>query len=194
MPKIGMQQLRRQQLIDATFAAVHEHGLADTTIARISRRAGVSGGIIAHYFGDKDALLEATMRHLLGQLATATRERRTDKASPQTRLRAIVEGNFAPAQTHTHATRTWLSFWAQAQHHPALARLQLINHRRLHSNLCHALRALLPAAQALRCAETTAALIDGLWLRGALSPGGINAAHASALVCDYLQSQIGPLE
>src|SRR5690554_7145605 len=62
LPKIGMQPIRRQQLIQATMAAIDEVGLADATVLRIARHAGVSAGIISHYFGGKDGLLEATMR------------------------------------------------------------------------------------------------------------------------------------
>ncbi len=40
----------------------------DATIAQIARRAGVSNGIISHYFKDKNGLLEATMRHLISHL------------------------------------------------------------------------------------------------------------------------------
>ena len=57
MPKLGMQPIRRRQLIQATLEAIDELGLADATIARIAKRAGVSTGIISHYFAGKDGLL-----------------------------------------------------------------------------------------------------------------------------------------
>ncbi len=53
MPKLGMQSIRRRQLIDATLEAINEVGMHDATIAQIARRAGVSTGIISHYFRDK---------------------------------------------------------------------------------------------------------------------------------------------
>ncbi|MFT7703502.1 UNVERIFIED_CONTAM: TetR family transcriptional regulator, partial [Salmonella enterica subsp. enterica serovar Typhimurium] len=52
MPKLGMQPIRRRQLIDATLDAINEVGMHDATIAQIARRAGVSTGIISHYFKD----------------------------------------------------------------------------------------------------------------------------------------------
>ena len=48
MPKVGMQPIRRRQLIEATVAAIHTHGLAETTVSRISKTAGVSSGIVHH--------------------------------------------------------------------------------------------------------------------------------------------------
>ena len=50
MPKVGMQPIRRRQLINATLEAINEVGMHDATIAQIARRAGVSTGIISHYF------------------------------------------------------------------------------------------------------------------------------------------------
>ena len=64
MPKVGMEPIRRQQLIKATMAAIDEVGLADATVARIARHAGVSAGIISHYFGGKDGLLAVSYTHL----------------------------------------------------------------------------------------------------------------------------------
>ena len=42
MPKVGMESMRRQQLIDATIDVVADVGLRGATINLISRRAGMS--------------------------------------------------------------------------------------------------------------------------------------------------------
>ena len=65
MPKVGMKPLRRKQLIAAAISSIHEYGLADATLARIARKAGVSTGIIHHYFDDKNDLIFEIMRSLL---------------------------------------------------------------------------------------------------------------------------------
>ncbi len=59
MPKVGMQPIRRQQLIEATLQAVDQVGMGDASIALIARLAGVSNGIISHYFQDKNGLIAA---------------------------------------------------------------------------------------------------------------------------------------
>ncbi|HCP54370.1 MAG TPA: transcriptional regulator BetI, partial [Pseudomonas sp.] len=56
MPKVGMQPIRRSQLINATLKAVDQVGMSDASIAYIARLAGVSNGIISHYFQDKNGL------------------------------------------------------------------------------------------------------------------------------------------
>ena len=76
MPKVGMQPIRRQQLIEATLTAVDQVGMADASIALIARLAGVSNGIISHYFRDKNGLIAATMRYLMNVLIDNVTERR----------------------------------------------------------------------------------------------------------------------
>ena len=57
---------------------------------------------------------------------------------------------------------------------PDAQRLQHVNTRRLHSNLCAEFAKALPRTQAREAASGLAALIDGLWLRGALAGGPID--------------------
>lgn len=192
MPKLGMQPVRRSQLIHATLEAVDQVGMGEASIALIARLAGVSNGIISHYFQDKNGLLEATMRHLLKALHGAIQRRRAALAddSPRAHLAAIIEGNFDESQVDGPAVKTWLAFWASSMHQPALRRLQRVNDQRLYSNLCFQFRRALPAADARRAARGLAALIDGLWLRAALSGEGFDADQALALALDYLDRQL----
>src|SRR3546814_18098004 len=57
-----MEPIRRRKLIDATIAAIDENGFSEATVSRISARAGVSTGVVHPYFGNKNDLLEATLR------------------------------------------------------------------------------------------------------------------------------------
>ena len=107
MPKLGMQPIRRRQLIDATLDAINEVGMHDATIAQIARRAGVSTGIISHYFKDKNGLLEATMRDITSQLRDAVLNRlhALPDGSASQRLQAIVGGNFDETQISSAAMK-----------------------------------------------------------------------------------------
>jgi len=53
---------RRQQLVEVTIDVLAEAGYVGTTLGRIGARAGVSAGLVAHYFGDKDTLLDLAFR------------------------------------------------------------------------------------------------------------------------------------
>lgn len=192
MPKVGMQPIRRSQLIAATLEAVDQVGMGDASIAYIARIAGVSNGIISHYFRDKNGLLDATMRHLMQALSDGVRARRATlpEDQPREHLRAIIAGNFDDSQVNGPAMKTWLAFWASSMHQPALRRLQRINDLRLYSNLCGQFHRVLPQEQARSAARGLAALIDGLWLRGALSGEGFDTQQAIAIAYEYLDLQL----
>lgn len=192
MPKLGMREVRRAQLIDATLHCIDAAGLPGTTLASVAQRANISTGIVSHYFGDKAGLLDATMRHVLRDLseATARRRRAAAKAGPRARLRAVVAANFDVSQVNSPVMKTWLAFWAESMHEPTLRRLQRVNTRRLESNLCAEFKQLLPLPAARQAASGLAALIDGLWLRGALSGTPFDTAAAQKLAHDYIELQL----
>jgi len=190
MPKLGMGPIRKAQLIQATFECIHKYGFSGTTIAKVSKQAGVSAGIISHYFGGKDGLLEATMRDLLKSLNKAASDESRSIRDPKERIVAIINANFAEEQVTGAAVTVWLAFWGQALHVPALARLQRANLQRLQSNLRYWLGQLLSKEEASFVAEGLAAMIDGIWLRGAFKDEGIIRRDARKLCLDYLELQL----
>ena len=191
MPKVGMEPVRRQQLIDATIESVAELGLQSTTINSISKKAGMSSGIISHYFGGKQGLIEATVRYLLNNLKYELINRVTATTTAQQRLMFIVEANFARLQLQSDTTKTWLSFWAQSMHDPQLHRLQNVNSRRLLRNLTSSFKVLMNDADAKLAAQLCAAMIDGLWLRAVLNKSDEDQfEHCERLAKGYVNSLI----
>ncbi|RWO28053.1 transcriptional regulator BetI [Mesorhizobium sp.] len=191
MPKIGMEPLRRRALIDATISAIGERGSLDVTMSEIAGRAGVSSALAHHYFGAKDELLLATMRHILAELTADMRRALRSASTPRQRVSAVVAVNFSDAQFQPETIAAWLAFYVEAQKSRALRRLLKVYARRLHSNLLSGLTCILPRSEADRVAEATAALIDGLYIRRALKDGVPNAATAIALIEDYLETKLG---
>jgi len=187
-----IQLRRRRQLIDATLSAIDEVGLQDATIMEIARRADVSTGIISHYFKDKNGLLEATMRDITYQLrdAVLSRLQALPGADAETRLLAIVAGNFDELQTSSAAMKAWLAFWSSSLHHPLLFRLQRASNKRLLSTIIHEFKKELPVEQARLAGYGLTAMIDGLWLRGALSGEPFDVAKAKIITAAFIQQQL----
>ncbi|GMM87955.1 transcriptional regulator BetI [Vibrio fortis] len=192
MPKVGMPDIRKPQLVQATMAVIDRVGLHSASIALISKEAGVSTGIINHYFGGKHGLLEETMREILRQLSvTITKALKELPANAhQQRINAIINGNFEGYQAENKVAKTWLAFWSYSMHDAQLKRLQRVNEKRLISHLLIELKALLDPEQAELVAHGIASLIDGIWLRGTLNPEGIDANKARAIINDYLDKQL----
>lgn len=190
MPKVGMEPLRRRALIDATISAVGERGSLDVTMSEIAGRAGVSSALAHHYFGAKDDLLLATMRHLLVELNADARLALSQARTPRERVSAVISVNFSEKQFRPETIAAWLAFYVEAQKSIELRRLLRIYARRLHSNLMSGLSLLMPRVEAENAAETAAAMIDGLYIRQALKWGDPNAESAIGLVTNYLDMKL----
>lgn len=190
MPRPTMLPQRRKALIEAALNAIGEHGSLDVTMSDIAGRAGVSPALAHHYFGGKDDLLEATMRHLLQALRLETVSALARSATPRARLSAIVEVNFSALQFRPATVAAWLAFYVEAQRSTPMRRLLRVYARRLHSNLAFALRPLI-GADAASTAEAIAALIDGFYIRRALKDGEADPASAVTIIEDYIALKLG---
>ncbi len=62
MPKIVDHEARREELVEATWRVMARAGMAGSTMREIAREAGVSTGVLAHYFADKADLLASALR------------------------------------------------------------------------------------------------------------------------------------
>lgn len=173
MPKIGMEEIRKRALVDAAIAAVHARGSINVTISDIAKRAGVSQGLAHHYFGSKDELMLAAMRHLLGEFGADVRKRLRVCRSPRERLSAVIQSSLGTEQFNPETITVWLVFYVHAQASKNAHELLTVYARRLHSNLVHALRPL-AGDNAPQIAAAIGALIDGIYIRqslGTVSPG-----------------------
>jgi TetR/AcrR family transcriptional repressor of bet genes len=190
MPKLGLGPERKRAFVEAAIASIHKKGIVALTMADVAREAGVSPGLIHHYLGTKDQLLHATMRYLLHELQQILKTRLAKAKTPHKRLEAIIESNFSTEQMRPEVVSAWLAFYVQAQRSDTLSHLLHIYSRRLQSNLAAGFRAHLPPPRARLAAESTAALIDGFWLKAVLVEGVMNHKHAVKVLKQHIDQQI----
>jgi len=182
---------RRRQLIDVTIDSLAELGFVGTTLAQIAGRAGVSPGLVAHYFGDKDGLLEAAFRTLARRVSDRVRARLRVTQTPRGRIQAVIDANLAPAEFDQRTGTAWLAFWGQVLQSAGLKRVQSVYQQRTLSNLRGYLKKLLPPEEAASLAAMVAAMIDGVWLRAALSGWReADSESARALLTDFVDGRL----
>lgn len=192
--RVKPEHVRREQIMTAAFDVIYANGLTHTTIAKIAIQAGVSTGIVSHYFGDKQGLINACMRTMLSRLSEKTQQYKASVLqTPTEQIKAIIDSNFDISQTNPKAMRLWLEFWSASLHTPELQRLQRINDRRLYSNLKYHVLQIFCEEHATLIARGIAALIDGLWLRGSLlshQQDNFDTQQARNIAYNYLEMQI----
>ena len=194
MARPKLDGVRKKQLIEAAMATISAYGIEDATVSRISANAGLSAGIVHHYFGGKSELLEATMQTLLLNLQSSIVPGLRKATHPYERIVAIVEGNFSPEQFSRDVVRTWLAFWNLAPHSAEIARLQRISTVRTQRNLLYALKLIVPESRAVTISRTLTALMNGLWLDCALDSNVCPPEEGRRLALAFVEGQLQGLD
>jgi TetR/AcrR family transcriptional repressor of bet genes len=172
---------------------IGDQGTLAVTMSDIARNAGVSAALAHHYFGSKEQLLTETIRSLLKQLRADAVAALTAAKTARERLSAIVRVSFHADQFAPETIAAWLAFYSEAQCSDETRRFLVIYARRLRSNLVANLKALCGADDAVRVAEGTAAMIDGLYIRRALGSSPVTAEASIALTDDYITLNLNAL-
>jgi betaine-aldehyde dehydrogenase len=188
-----IEDTRRRQLVEVTIDSLAELGYVGTTLAQIAARAGVSPGLVAHYFGDKDGLLDAAFRALARRVGNQVRARLRQVSTPRGRIQAVIDANLAPEEFEQRTGTAWLAFWGQVLQVKSLRRVQSVYQQRTLSNLRSSLKKLVPQDEAQRLASMIAAMIDGVWLRAALSGWReADSESARALLTEFVDGRLSP--
>lgn len=189
MPKLGMEPIRRAALVEATIHEIGAQGSLDVTVGAIAKRAGMSSALAHHYFGGKEQIFLAAMRHTLTVYGAEVRGALAMAKTPQERVEAIVRASFSNSNFRPDVIAAWLNFYVLAQTVPDATRLLKIYQARLRSNLVFALRPLI-GERAGELASNIAALIDGVYLRQSLVKAVPDQSGAARQVLDYLDLEL----
>ena len=189
MPQLGMEPIRKAALVKATITEIGRAGSLDVTVSQIARRAGMSSALAHHYFGSKEQIFLAAMRHILTLYGAEVRGALAAAEGPKGRVQAIVRASFTTSSFRQEAIGAWLNFYVLAQTLPEARRLLGVYQRRLQSNLVHSLRPLVgPRSAAV--ARSLGAMIDGVYIREALKGGAPDSVGAAAIVLDCLDREL----
>lgn len=181
---------RRASLIAATATVLAEQGAAGVSVRAISAAAGVSPGLLRHYFDGIDALVAETYRTTGEQVSRALAEAVDAAGSePRLRLAAYVTASFRPPIADPALLATWTAFWSLAKSSPEIDRL----HAEIYGSYRTDLETLLAECgmapgQIRLAAVAMTALVDGLWLELCLAPATFTAEEASAIAERYLDT------
>ncbi len=166
---------RRRGILEAARRCLAEGGVNGFTVAEIASAAGISNGLIGHYFSTKDDLLVATYELEAERLKSATRAAvHADGVGADRRIIALIESAFSPDIFTAETVAVWLSLWDQVRTNRPLREA----HKEAYATYRRAFARGIAAAAEERgltvdsslLARDLTALIDGLWLEWGLEP------------------------
>lgn len=189
MPKVVDHDERHRTIAAAACATIADVGLEGTTLAAVARRCELTTGAIAHYFPNKDALLEAALRESYRCQVERMDARVADGAS----LCTVMLESLPTSAESRELMRVWLAFWGRAIGDEGTARVQ----RRVHALwLTRVEREIERAVAAARLpatidvteeAEALIAQVRGLCIRALFAPRSWPAARLTACLERYIE-------
>jgi TetR/AcrR family transcriptional regulator, transcriptional repressor of bet genes len=122
LPKLGMGPIRREQICRAAVAVLAREGYAGTTMRMVAEEAGVSTGMLNHYFSNRQDLLTQALVFVSVRSQLRYAEAMKGLEPGQPRLEALLDsvlGDDAEAQENW---RVWVNVHGEAVRLPELRR------------------------------------------------------------------------
>lgn len=193
-------EVRRRLLIEAAIRCLEMGGIKAFTVERIRREAGVSRGLIHHYFDSMDDLLVTVYQSAITQSMyqlTEPVDGMPEDALATDRLGALVEACFRPGTFDRYTFPVWLALWGEIAKNTKLRDLRRrysdSYQRHLAAEIARVAEARKLTLDASALARNFMALFDGLWLEWCQDEELVSPTEARAACWDLLESKLGPL-
>ena len=172
------EESRRAALIRAALDCIAEGGPQAATVRAIALKAGVTQGLIRHYFATKEELIAAAHETLMTGLTEASLARLDElPADPLARLAGFIINAVSPPVADPRAMALWAASMQLVPRDAAMRAVHEGTYLAFRDRLEGMIRAaLLAAGKPPGPGETRAlaiagnALLDGLWIEASLLP------------------------
>lgn len=179
---------RRQALVAATERVLARDGLSGASVRGICAEAGVSPGLLRHYFEGVDALIAATYEAVCQRIDEALNAAVAAAGpAPRARLRAYLTASFAPPVLDPQLLATWIAFWSLIKTDPAIGAIHAADYAAYRARL-EGLLADCGVGQTRLAAVALTAVVDGLWLELCLDATAFTPAEATAMAERIMES------
>lgn len=195
----GTRNRRRAAFVEAALDCLAEHGLAGTTVRRISERAGVAPGLLTHYFAGKDALIAAAYealgkrfdRHFDDEIGAAG-------SDPVAKLTAFLAASFRAPNLDQRILRIWVNFWSLTVTDPRIREIHARNYAGYRARVAALVRDAVTSrghrmtvAQAEAAAIGVSAILDGLWLELCLDSSAFDPEKGERIAAEIIGRSLG---
>lgn len=187
-------EVRRQDLLAVTISCLATLGPRGTTGREICRRAGVSHGLLRHYFTNPSNLLLETYQDLCDTfIARFRQELAVPHPDPWQALDNFFAVLFSDEWASSDVLGAWMAFWTLVRGDEEFARTSDDFNRRLRELLLAGVDRLPKNSQVPNhdVAAILSAVMDGLWLDYCLSPSRLSRERA-LFICSLTLRQVVP--
>lgn len=181
--------IRRQDLLAVTIRCLATLGPRGATGREICRQAGVSHGLLRHYFSNPENLLLETYQELCDNFIDRFAEEvEAEHPDPWTTIDRLFEVHFSEEWSNPDILGAWIAFWTLVRSNPDFAEVSRHYNERLQTLLDRAVARLPQGPVPPRdMATLISATMDGLWLDYSLSQERLTRERALDLARTMLR-------
>ncbi len=186
-------QFRREQLMNATIDVLAKRGFAATTLGDVTKRAGLSRGIVNFHFESKEKLFQETLQFMSDGHAAHWRKALAQAGDkPAQKMRALILADLDRKVCNKRLVTAWVSFWAEAKSRPSFQKLCWLKDDNYLGELTSLCKSFKYEGNYEFDPENTATAIyamqEGLWLRLMLDGREFKRETAQKVVLESLGS------
>ncbi len=184
--------VRRRQLIEAAIESIAQRGLGDTTMAHVSKTAGLSQGIVNLHFKSKDNLLYETLKYVRSEYEENWRSALENASeAPADQLAELLRSDYNKKVADIKKLAVWFAFWGEAKSRPTYKKICQERVADYSQSLAGILERLINEdgyddINIPQLVEGIVAMADGLWLNILISAHGFRRRDAEAVMMQYL--------
>ncbi|MDG1439023.1 MAG: TetR family transcriptional regulator C-terminal domain-containing protein [Emcibacteraceae bacterium] len=183
---------RRRQLIEAAITSIAKRGLGDTTLAHVSKEAGLSQGIVNLHFTSKENLLNETIKYIRSEYEDNWRKSLEKSADdPASQLANLLRSDYQKKVSDVKKLAVWFAFWGEAKSRPTYKKISQERVADYSEVLRQILERLIKEGdyQGIDIpilVDGIVAMADGLWLNILISAKGFKRDDAEKAMMQYL--------
>jgi AcrR family transcriptional regulator len=195
---LGTADQRKEQMLHAALEVISARGYADTRIADVAERAGVSPALVIYYFKTKDQLLTEAIRYYednwyaVGQSRLAQLKSAAERLEEVVAMSCLSEADPKPGSSW----QLWLDFWAQAARNAEVASVRQKSDERWRDLIATLVQEGQEAGEfrqldTARFALYLSTLLDGLTIQIALNDPVVDSVRSFELSMQFVADQLG---
>jgi TetR/AcrR family transcriptional regulator, transcriptional repressor of bet genes len=189
-----MGPIRREQICRAAAAVIAREGFAGSTMRMVAEEAGVSTGMINHYFANRQDLLTQALVFVSESAQERMRAAIEDVPPGRERLMALLDSALADDEQAVETWRVWINAYGEAVRLPGLRHTIEARLRSWYELIDRALEGLVPAQErgTIPWSWRVDAVLNGLAIQALTSEAALDGQQIRDEVIRTLFGEAAP--
>ena len=122
MSRRSIEEIRKEEIIQAFLKVISEKGLASASIREIANTVGCNHGILRHYFGSKEGLIKSTVDFLTDKYMSAFHEGISKYDSCIAQIEYLFQA-YSFERFGIELTRSWIEIFVFSKTNPNISKV-----------------------------------------------------------------------